>query len=40
LPQEAKIGDSVATTRVIDLLEWYQFPAEGTFTVHASLESE
>jgi len=40
LPQEAKIADSNATSRVIDLLEWYQFPAEGTFTVQASLESD
>ena len=40
LPQEAKIADSSATSRVIDLLEWYQFPAEGTFTVQASLESD
>lgn len=39
LPQEAKIDDSTATNRVIDLLEWYQFPTEGTFTVQASLES-
>lgn len=40
LPQEAKIADSTATNRVIDLLEWYQFPAEGSFTVQASLESD
>ena len=40
LPQEAKIADSSATSRVIDLLEWYQFPAEGAFTVQASLESD
>src|SRR5262245_12711118 len=40
LPQEAKIDDAAATNRVIDLLEWYQFPAEGTFTVQAALDAD
>jgi hypothetical protein len=37
LPVEAKTKDS--KSRVYDLLEWYQFPAEGSFTVQAVLET-
>ncbi len=34
LPQEAKVKE--AKTRHYDLLEWYQFPAEGKFVIQAS----
>jgi hypothetical protein len=37
LPVEAKTDK--ARTRVYDLLEWYAFPAEGSFTIRASLEA-
>jgi tetratricopeptide (TPR) repeat protein len=37
LPLEA-LAKSTAT-RLIDLLEWYEFPAEGTFTVKAVFQS-
>lgn len=37
LPVEAKLDK--ARTRLYDLLEWYQFPAEGTFTVRAILQN-
>jgi hypothetical protein len=41
LPQELKtIAQSGVKSRVFDLLEWHQFPAEGTFTVQAVLESK
>ena len=37
LPVEAKVD--TARTRLYDLLEWYQFPAEGTFMVRAVLQN-
>ena len=37
LPVEAKVDK--ARTRLYDLLEWHQFPAEGTFTVRAILQN-
>lgn len=37
LPVEAKAA--MARTRVYDLLEWYAFPAEGSFTIRASFEN-
>jgi hypothetical protein len=37
LPLEAKVA--VSPTRLYDLLEWYEFPAEGTFTVRAVLNT-
>src|SRR5262249_10955255 len=36
LPWEA--GQSSKRTRLFDLLEWFQFPAEGEFTVTATLK--
>ena len=36
LPIEAKTKS--ARTRIYDLLEWYNFPAEGTFTVRALMQ--
>lgn len=38
LPLEAAAND--ARTRDYDLLEWYQFPGEGKFTVRAVLEQD
>jgi hypothetical protein len=37
LPVEAKVDK--ARTRLYDLLEWREFPAEGTFTVRAILQN-
>lgn len=39
LPQEAKTRGQAVKSRLVDLLEWHQFPAEGTFTVQAKLQS-
>lgn len=36
LPLEGSVND--AQVRDFDLLEWYQFPGEGKFTVHAVLQ--
>ena len=38
LPLEARVSD--AETRNYDLLEWYQFPGEGKFTVRAVFERD
>jgi TolA-binding protein len=38
LPLEAKGADLPATIRTYDLLEWYQFPAQGSWTVQAIVE--
>ncbi len=35
LPLEGKGMDRTATVRTYDLLEWFEFPAEGTWTVRA-----
>jgi hypothetical protein len=38
LPLEAKGADLPATIRTYDLLEWFQFPAQGSWTVQAIVE--
>ena len=38
LPLEAKAADLPATIRTYDLLEWFQFPAQGSWTVQAIVE--
>jgi tetratricopeptide (TPR) repeat protein len=40
LPLEAQASAMNAKSRDYDLLEWYQFPGEGKFTVRAVLEQE
>jgi hypothetical protein len=40
LPLEAKGADLPATIRTYDLLEWFEFPAEGTWTVQLVLEQD
>ena len=40
LPGEAATKSMPVKQRVYDLLEWYQFPAEGSFTVHAVYEDK
>jgi hypothetical protein len=39
-PLVAEAKNQAKTRRVVDLLEWYQFPAEGTFTVQATYEDQ
>jgi hypothetical protein len=38
LPLEAQGAELPATVRTYDLLEWFQFPAQGTWTVQAVVE--
>lgn len=38
LPGEAATAQQARATRTYDLLEWFQFPAEGVFTVRAVYE--
>jgi hypothetical protein len=40
LPVEGKGADLPAKVRTFDLLEWYQFPAEGEWAIEAIVESE
>jgi hypothetical protein len=40
LPLEAKGAGLPATVRTYDLLEWFQFPAEGTWTVQIVVERD
>ncbi|MCI0455966.1 MAG: hypothetical protein L0Z62_03175 [Gemmataceae bacterium] len=39
LPLEAKVADLGAALRTYDLLEWFQFPAQGRWTVQAVVQS-
>jgi hypothetical protein len=40
LPLEAKGADLPATIRTYDLLEWFDFPAEGSWTVQMVVEQD